>query len=333
MIIVRPSSEVSEPQPLTLRPTAVWPSRYPSSSARKDVASWIGAAESDDLLSPYLWALEGHFVLEIVNLIKNETEWVENNRKEISSALMTAEPFGYRWVYAKRELTIELRRFLAEVDRTLRECKTAGDLARTAFYELRDRFGRSPEKCFENSATGETRMQVAYENLDKCMKLTSGLDAAITIFHSNYRSILEIETRRAEFTKSGRSIGDSHLQDCDGPGFEQLTARVMKRDGLKILRCGGGARDHGADIIALTPCGRRIVVQCKLRHGKPIGPDVVYQVNGTARPYHNADIPVIVTTTTFSAQATEFAKSQDIHLIDARRFRMWATWGERLLDV
>lgn len=102
---------------------------------------------------------------------------------------------------------------------------------------------------------------------------------------------------------------------------------------MTVLRRGGGARDQGADVIAVMPDGRRIVVQCKLRQRGPIGPQVLYEVNGTARQVHRADIPVVVTNSTFSPTATAFAGDYEIRLIDNHAVHRWAMWGESFHDI
>ncbi|MFE3261930.1 restriction endonuclease [Nocardia sp. NPDC059229] len=62
-------------------------------------------------------------------------------------------------------------------------------------------------------------------------------------------------------------------------------------------------------------------------------PAVLYEVNGTARPVHRADIPVVITNSTFSAKATEFAADHEIRLIDEHGVRRWAMWGESFHDI
>ncbi len=46
-------------------------------------------------------------------------------------------------------------------------------------------------------------------------------------------------------------------------GFEELIARLLRRDGWLDVRVIGGAGDLGADVIARVPDGRRLVAQCK----------------------------------------------------------------------
>jgi restriction system protein len=311
----------------------VWPSRYRSREARKDIAAWIAAANSDDVLSAFLWAVEGHFVKEALDGVNGEVKWIEDVRDELADLQRSSKPFDLEWQYTRREIDTAMRSLMVTVAQALKRCREIATKVSENFRELADRFGMPPGDCFQAALDGESPTQSAYNQMDECLKLTDELKRTIKEFKATQATVRDIDSRRAAFASSNNSIDDRELQRCDGSGFEEITAWVLQRDGLTILRRGGGARDHGADIIALTPAGRRVVVQCKFRQGKPIGPDVVYQVNGTARPFHKADIPIIVTTTSFSAQATEFALSQDIYLVDEWRLRKWATWGESIFDV
>ncbi|MFG2918622.1 restriction endonuclease [Kitasatospora sp. NPDC048298] len=106
---------------------------------------------------------------------------------------------------------------------------------------------------------------------------------------------------------------------------------------MLVMQGRGRAGDLGADVIALAPDGRKIVIQCKHKHKagrrRPCGSDVVQTVNGTARPEHGADIAVILTNGTFTKPARELAHKHDIHLLWGEDLERWATWGSPLLDV
>lgn len=51
----------------------------------------------------------------------------------------------------------------------------------------------------------------------------------------------------------------------------------------------------GADVIGRSPCGRRVVVQCKRYKGNLSSPHV-QRFAGTARDIHRADVALLVTT-------------------------------------
>ena len=115
------------------------------------------------------------------------------------------------------------------------------------------------------------------------------------------------------------------LDKMTGPAFERHVAGLCLRDGLEIVRDGGGAGDLGADVIARAPDGRLIVIQCKRykAENSVSGPDM-QRFLGTVRTVHNADVPLFVTTARrFTRQARQLAVSHDVILIDRNRLALW----------
>ncbi|WP_308311055.1 restriction endonuclease [Streptomyces sp. GbtcB6] len=55
----------------------------------------------------------------------------------------------------------------------------------------------------------------------------------------------------------------------------------------------------------------------------------VQTFNGTARPEHPADVPVMITNGSFSEPAREFARDHAIHLVGSRELERWASGGIR----
>jgi restriction system protein len=130
------------------------------------------------------------------------------------------------------------------------------------------------------------------------------------------------------------AIADTHrhrelsaLDSMTGSAFEAHVANLCLRDGLRVERAGGGAGDLGADVIATTPDGRRVVIQCKRYqpHGAVSGPDM-QRFLGTAHTVHRADVAVVVTTAQrFTRQAQELAVSHRVILINRDRLALWNT--------
>lgn len=114
-----------------------------------------------------------------------------------------------------------------------------------------------------------------------------------------------------------------------GDTFEKQVAWLLERDGCKILRGHGGANDQGADVIAETPHGLRVVLQCKhsTKLKNRVDPRYVHELNGTARPEHGEDIVGIVTNRAVSDAAERFAVRHAIHVIDRGVLQRWATYG------
>lgn len=108
--------------------------------------------------------------------------------------------------------------------------------------------------------------------------------------------------------------------------FERALAVLCTRDGCTDVRVVGGRGDLGADVIALAPDGRRIVLQAK-RYGpttKVVGPDL-QKFGGTCFTVHGAQVAAVVTTSTFTKQARDYALHMGIRLFDEQCLAAWAS--------
>lgn len=108
--------------------------------------------------------------------------------------------------------------------------------------------------------------------------------------------------------------------------FEHALAFLCQRDGCTTVRVVGGAGDLGADVVARAPDGRKIVLQAK-RYApttKVVGPDL-QKFGGTCFTVHQAHIAAVVTTSTFTKQARQYAAQAGILLFDHRALAGWAT--------
>lgn len=109
-----------------------------------------------------------------------------------------------------------------------------------------------------------------------------------------------------------------------GPEFEQFVARLMRASGYRSVTVSGGSGDMGADVIGQSPCGRRVVVQCKRYKGN-LGSPHVQRFAGTARDIHRADVALLVTTGRPTAQAREVALRCRIMLVDRPALAQWVS--------
>jgi restriction system protein len=109
-----------------------------------------------------------------------------------------------------------------------------------------------------------------------------------------------------------------------GDQFEHFTARLMRASGFRRVQVVGGSGDMGADVLACTPDGRRVVVQCKRLAGNLSSPHV-QRFAGTARDIHGAEVALLVTTGRPTAQAREVALRCRITLIDRPALAQWLT--------
>ncbi|GGQ42320.1 restriction endonuclease [Streptomyces althioticus] len=107
--------------------------------------------------------------------------------------------------------------------------------------------------------------------------------------------------------------------------FEAATAELCARDGCTEVQVVGGAGDLGADVTALTPDGRRLVVQCK-RYGEDnkVGSQDLQRFGGTCFTVHEADVAVVVTTGEFTVPALEYAEQCGIVCVDGEGLLAWS---------
>ncbi|GAA4145968.1 restriction endonuclease [Streptomyces griseoincarnatus] len=107
--------------------------------------------------------------------------------------------------------------------------------------------------------------------------------------------------------------------------FEAATAELCARDGCTEVQVVGGAGDLGADVTALTPDGRRLVVQCK-RYGEDnkVGSQDLQRFGGTCFTVHEADVAVVVTTGEFTVPALEYAEQCGIVCVDRDGLLAWS---------
>ncbi|MFH8344146.1 restriction endonuclease [Streptomyces sp. NPDC018045] len=128
------------------------------------------------------------------------------------------------------------------------------------------------------------------------------------------------------------SVDDFLAMDADA--FEQAVARLCARDGCRDIQVVGGAGDLGADVLATTSDGRRIIIQCK-RYGpaNKVGSQDVQRFGGTCWTVHGAEIAAVVTTSTFTDPATDYADTCGIRCFDGDQLVAWSNgagptpWG------
>ena len=129
--------------------------------------------------------------------------------------------------------------------------------------------------------------------------------------------------KELEFLRS-REISRYHAM---GPAqFERALAILCERDGCGDAEAIGRSGDLGADVTATAPDGRRIVIQAKRysKTTKVTGPDL-QRFGGTCFSIHQAEVAVVVTTSTFTKQAREYAAKMDIQLFDHEGLAAWAS--------
>ncbi|MCC5037061.1 restriction endonuclease [Streptomyces sp. WAC 00631] len=111
----------------------------------------------------------------------------------------------------------------------------------------------------------------------------------------------------------------------DADAFEQAVAALCERDGCRDVGVVGGANDLGADVVATRPDGRRIVIQCKRYCAtNKVGSQELQRFGGTCFTVHEADVAVLVTTSSFTEPAVDYAAHTGIRCFDGAALAAWA---------
>jgi restriction system protein len=134
------------------------------------------------------------------------------------------------------------------------------------------------------------------------------------------------ETQRQQQLDFARSLEIARYHRMGPSEFEEALAFLCTRDGCRRAQVVGRAGDLGADVIAVAPDGRKIVLQAK-RYGhatKVTSPDL-QRFGGTCFTVHGAGVAAVVTTSTFTRQAREYAAHAGILLFDADTLGAWAS--------
>lgn len=112
--------------------------------------------------------------------------------------------------------------------------------------------------------------------------------------------------------------------ELDPDGFEEAIADLCARDDCREVEVVGGACDLGADVLAVTAKGLRVVIQCK-RYGDDnrVGSQDLQRFGGTCFTVHEADIAVLVTTSDFTAPALDYAQQCGIVCVNGEELDAW----------
>ncbi|WP_370468458.1 restriction endonuclease [Streptacidiphilus sp. P02-A3a] len=107
--------------------------------------------------------------------------------------------------------------------------------------------------------------------------------------------------------------------------FEHALADLCRRDGCTQVTVVGGAGDLGADVLATTPDGRRMVIQAK-RYAltNKVGSPEVQKVGGTYAVVHRAQLAAVVTTSGYTRAAVDYAARAGIRLYGQWELAGWA---------
>ncbi|WP_459963878.1 restriction endonuclease [Nocardia sp. IFM 10818] len=131
--------------------------------------------------------------------------------------------------------------------------------------------------------------------------------------------------RRIRARDDARTLAALRQNALTPTEFEHALAALCRRDGCRDVRVVGGSGDLGADVLARSPEGLRVVLQAKrYRNGSKVGSQDVQCFGGTCFTIHQADVAAVVTTArAFTPQARAYAEAAGIRLMDARALAAW----------
>ncbi|AOP47571.1 restriction endonuclease [Streptomyces lydicus] len=112
----------------------------------------------------------------------------------------------------------------------------------------------------------------------------------------------------------------------DADAFEEAVAALCERDGCREVQVVGGANDLGADVVAVAPDGRSLVIQCKRYCAdNKVGSQDLQRFGGTCFTVHGADVAAVVTTSAFTDPARDYADRCGILCFDHDDLVGWAS--------
>ncbi|MEV4875283.1 restriction endonuclease [Streptomyces cyaneofuscatus] len=154
-------------------------------------------------------------------------------------------------------------------------------------------------------------------------------DAAYGVVDAGIAELDAAEAARAEQRpEPSEAAGPVDYAQLDPYAFEEAVAELCRRDGCADAEVVGGAGDLGADVLATTPDGRRLVVQCK-RYGPEnrAGSQELQRFGGTCYAVHEADIALVVSTGGFTEPALEYAEQCAILCYGPEELAAWSEGG------
>jgi restriction system protein len=133
-----------------------------------------------------------------------------------------------------------------------------------------------------------------------------------------------IAQRRARQRQWRADISTLHgLLSLTPIGFEHAVAMFLREEGWHDVKMVGGPGDLGADLLAVDPQGRLVVVQVKQYAAGSVGSPVVQALIGSMT-IHGGDRGLLVTTGYFTRPAIDLAHSHHVDLVDQGKLVTWA---------
>ncbi|MGW3356774.1 restriction endonuclease [Streptomyces bungoensis] len=149
-----------------------------------------------------------------------------------------------------------------------------------------------------------------------------GLEAEYLAPEDTQAATVPLHPEAEELTQ--RLTGEIDYAELDPDGFEQAVADLCVRDACRDVVVEGGPGDLGADVRAVTPDGRRVIIQCKQYcETNKVGSQDMQRFGGTCFTVHEADVAAVVTTSDFTEPALEYARQCGIVCVNGQELQAW----------
>lgn len=127
-------------------------------------------------------------------------------------------------------------------------------------------------------------------------------------------SFVQRRQRSALVTDVVQAKGADALDGMSWREFEILVGEAFRLQGYGVTEIGGGGADGGVDLV-LKKGNEKFLVQCKQWKAYKVGVDVVRELYGVMAA-KGATGGFVVTSGTFTSDATAFASGRNVKLID-----------------
>lgn len=123
-----------------------------------------------------------------------------------------------------------------------------------------------------------------------------------------------IDEKEDRFMRDSVSVAPMRFADLSGSAFEDLLARLYGAMGYSVQKTGQTG-DAGCDLV-VNMNNERVVIQAK-RYSGSVGIAAVQEAN-TAKPIYNCTRAMVITTSTFTKEAYEAARANNVKLVEGQ---------------
>ena len=129
----------------------------------------------------------------------------------------------------------------------------------------------------------------------------------------------EVKYKQAQLKKEieKKLIGLDFSQIKNGYEFEKYVAKLYEKLGYRIEQITKKSGDQGADVVAYNG-NEKYVIQAKFYNHSSVGNSAVQEIAAAIGMY-KADKGIVVTNSTYTPQAIQLAKANNIELVDGKK--------------